>query len=119
MKTFKENKKYGKHLSEILAIRCSISKKNAEILLKEVIDVIREELAEGNEVNLKNFGTFYIRESTPRPRYNISTGETVVDQPRKHIRFKPSVSLKAEFRLNDATKFDKNTVNYFNTDNKE
>lgn len=73
------------------------------IVAKKVVDVffetIHNQLLLGNPVKLVSFGTFTIVQKGARPGRNIHTGETVIIQPRKVVRFRPS--RKFRFRVND------------------
>ena len=84
-------------LVEKVAENCELP----NVALKSVKHVIEEALAEivaqlqkGEKVNLRNFGSFVVVTSGPRKTRNPRTGETLMVESRKRVKFKPSSSMK-------------------------
>ena len=57
-----------------IAEQAEISKKDAEKALKAFVDVVTEQLKEGEKVQLVGFGTFEVSERAAREGRNPQTG---------------------------------------------
>jgi DNA-binding protein HU-beta len=64
-------------------------RKDAEILLNQLIEVIKESVAQGEEVTLKDFGTFTVAHHKERRGYNPVTGQEMLIAPRILPKFRP------------------------------
>ena len=53
-----------------------------------LVDVIRDALAEGDEVHFPDLGTFRVEQQPSQPE-TLSTGETVIRPPRHAVVFTP------------------------------
>lgn len=71
-----------------------VSKLATAAVLMALADVIREALAQGEEIQLTNLGKFSIRERGARMGRNPSTGEVVPIAARRVIKFNPAKLLK-------------------------
>jgi nucleoid DNA-binding protein len=60
------------------------------ILLEEIMN----DLLEGKEIEIGNFGTFLIKKMLPRRHYNYMTGQCEISVGRKLIRFKLNKKLR-------------------------
>jgi len=65
------------------------SKKDAEVLLNTLIDVIKENVASGGEVTLKDFGTFTLVHHRERRGFNPVTGQEMMISGRTFPKFRP------------------------------
>jgi DNA-binding protein HU-beta len=74
---------------EHLAISLGISKVQAETVIKSVLDIIVENVSDGNIVNLTGFGSFY--PITRKDRWGVD--------PRSGDKIKIKSSKSAGFRL--------------------
>ena len=72
-----------------IAEQAEISKKDAEKALKAFVDVVTEQLKEGEKVQLVGFGTFEVSE-----RRNPQTGKTMKIAACKAPKFKAGKALK-------------------------
>ena len=77
-----------------MANRAEISKKDAEKALKAFTDIVAEELAKGEKVQLVGFGTFEASERTAREGRNPQTGETMTIAACRAPKFKAGKALK-------------------------
>ena len=77
-----------------IAEQAEISKKDAEKALKAFVDVVTEQLKEGEKVQLVGFGTFEVRERAARQGRNLHTGETIEIEASKYPAFKAGKALK-------------------------
>ena len=77
-----------------IAEQAEISKKDAEKALKAFVDVVTEQLKEGEKVQLVGFGTFEVSERAAREGRNPQTGETMTIAASKAPKFKAGKALK-------------------------
>ena len=77
-----------------IAEKTELTKKEAEKALKAFTDVIAEELAKGEKIQLVGFGTFEVSERAAREGRNPSTGETIKIAASKTPKFKAGKALK-------------------------
>jgi nucleoid DNA-binding protein len=79
---------------DLVASRASISKRAAEEFLKVMISSIEEALYAGEQVKIKNFGTFKLQWNEPRKSVNIQTGEDIILAGYHKVTFTPDTILK-------------------------
>ena len=72
-----------------------IRKKDAEAFLNAFTEVIKETLAKGEKIEIRNFGTFYMKEKAKRVARNPRTGKKVKIPAKLSPAFKPGKELKA------------------------
>lgn len=77
-----------------IAEQAEISKKDAEKALKAFVDVVTEQLKEGEKVQLVGFGTFEVSEREAREGRNPQTGKTMKIAACKAPKFKAGKALK-------------------------
>ena len=77
-----------------IAEQAEISKKDAENALKAFVDVVTEQLKEGEKVQLVGFGTFEVSERAAREGRNPQTGKTMKIAACKAPKFKAGKALK-------------------------
>ena len=77
-----------------MAEQTNLSKKDVEAALKAFIDVVAEELKQGEKVQLVGFGTFEVSERAAREGRNPQTGETMQIKASKTPKFKAGKALK-------------------------
>ncbi len=77
-----------------MAEKTELSKKDAEKALKALVDVVTEELAKGEKIQLVGFGTFDIAERAAREGRNPQTGAAMKIPASKAPRFKAGKALK-------------------------
>jgi integration host factor subunit beta len=81
-------------LVERVAKEAQLSKTEAEVVVKTVLDAVVEALQEGEKVELRGFGSFRLRQRRPRQGRNPKTG-TRVEVPGKAVPyFKPGKELR-------------------------
>jgi len=73
-----------------------LSRSQAKGFVDAVIEEIISALAVGEDVSLRGFGKFAVREKPERPGRNPKTGISAPISARKVVTFKASQSLKAE-----------------------
>ena len=89
-----ENKLNKTELIAAIAEQAEISKKDAEKALKAFVDVVTEQLKEGEKVQLVGFGTFEVSERAAREGRNPQTGKTMKIAACKAPKFKAGKALK-------------------------
>ena len=73
-----------------------LSRGQAKGFVDAVVEEIISALAVGEDVSLRGFGKFAVREKPERPGRNPKTGVSAPISARKVVTFKASESLKAE-----------------------
>lgn len=77
-----------------IAEKTELSKKDSEKALKAFIDVVTEELAKGEKIQLVGFGTFEVAERAAREGRNPQSGEVMNIPASKAPKFKAGKALK-------------------------
>lgn len=86
--------KTKKEIIEKMAAESGMTKKDCGTAVNALIDVIGQELKEGNKVQLMGLGTFEPRERNPRECRNPQTGEKMMTEKSVAAGFKASKALK-------------------------
>jgi DNA-binding protein HU-beta len=60
-----------------IAEKANVTKKDADMILTAILEVILDAVAEGDKVTLVGFGTFEARDRQAREGRNPSTGEPI------------------------------------------
>ena len=80
-----------------LSNRTGLTQSQAFDLFQQSLDLITEELAKGNEVTLRRFGTFEVRVTKSKIGRNPNKpGSDMQIPPRAVVRFKPGNEMKAQ-----------------------
>jgi len=74
--------------------RIGISKSDSACFVESVFDIIKESLAEGEDVKISGFGKLNIKERAARRGRNPQTGEEMKISARRVLTFKSSQVLK-------------------------
>ncbi|WJE55825.1 HU family DNA-binding protein (plasmid) [Bacillus cereus] len=77
-----------------VAVKASLSKKDATASVQAIFDQITQTLAKGDSVQLIGFGTFEVRERSARTGRNPQTGEEMHIPGGKVPGFKAGKNLK-------------------------
>ena len=81
-----------------VAEKSGMTKKDTEKVVNEVFDVISDQLAKEDKVQLIGFGTFEVRERAAREGRNPSTGEVIQIEATKVPAFKAGKALKEKVK---------------------
>ena len=65
-----------------------------DAVLKALTDVIAEELKDGGEIRLQDFGTFKSEPRPPRQGRNPQTGQLLTIPAKTVVKFKPANAFK-------------------------
>lgn len=86
-------------LIQQLVDRYGYTKKAATMLVDDFVDIILENLGDGNTVSIRNFGCFDILERKERSCPNPQTGERVVVPAHWVPRFYPGNKMKLAVKM--------------------
>lgn len=81
-------------LTSAIAQASGVSKKDSERVLNAIVDIMTQELAKGERIQLSGFGTFEVRNREARMGRNPITREAVQIPATRVPAFKPSKNLK-------------------------
>jgi integration host factor subunit alpha len=70
------------------------TKRQSADLVALVFETIKENLEKGTKIKISGFGNFEVRVKNPRPGRNPQTGEEILIEGRRILKFKPSQILK-------------------------
>jgi len=87
-------------LSDILFGRVGLNKREARGFVDAFFERISLSLEQGTAIKLSGFGSFTLRDKTPRPGRNPRTGEDVAISARRVVTFRPSQKLKDKVARN-------------------
>ena len=71
-----------------------LSRRDADVAVNSIFDIIIEELRKGEKVQIVGFGCFDVRERPARKGRNPMTGEAIDIEATRSVAFKPGKSLK-------------------------
>ena len=77
-----------------VARKTGLSRREAEVGVQTMLDLVSGELNKNGKVTLTGFGTFDVGKRKPRVGVNPRTGKTISIPASKMPRFKPSRTLR-------------------------
>ena len=77
------------------AIGPGITKKDCALVVDGFLNAVKQALAEGQNIEIRGFGTFKVRDRKSRMARNPRTGDPVAVPSRSVPVFKPSKHLRA------------------------
>lgn len=83
-------------LTEMIQLNSGLTKRESADILDTVFSIIKETLNQGENLKISGFGSFEIKEKSPRMGRNPQTGESITISRRRVLSFKPSTVLKAQ-----------------------
>ena len=81
-------------LINALANKCHLPRKDADLAVNAMFDIIIDQLEKGEKVQIVGFGCFDVRERPARKGRNPMTGETIEIDASRSVSFKPGRTLK-------------------------
>ncbi|MFZ8848206.1 MAG: HU family DNA-binding protein [Minisyncoccia bacterium] len=81
-------------LAQKISEKFDIPKKTAVEILNYFIELVAQNLKQGNKVKLPGLGTFRVRERKARTAINPKTGEKITVPATKVPKFTPAKELK-------------------------
>jgi integration host factor subunit beta len=73
-----------------------LSEKEVNEACNHILDYISNSLANGDRVELRDFGTFSLNYHAPRRAINPKTGDAVVTEGKYSIHYKPGKKLRQD-----------------------
>ena len=84
-----------KELTRVIAQEMRGGREQALGLVSSLFDSMREQLEEGNRIEIRGFGVFTVKDTKPKPAArNPRTGEITPVPARRKVHFKPGMLLK-------------------------
>ena len=83
-----------KHLAAELTDGREMSKKDAEGILNDVVDLVVKHLKKGDRIRLVGLGIFQVRKRAARMGRNPATGEAIKIKASKKVAFRAAKELK-------------------------
>ncbi|MBR1168955.1 HU family DNA-binding protein [Bradyrhizobium sp. DASA03005] len=83
-----------KHLAADIADRQDVSKKHAEAVLTDMVDLIAKHLKKGDRVRIVGLGILQVRKRAARTGRNPTTGEAIHIKASRKVAFRPVKELK-------------------------
>lgn len=81
-----------------LAIKSGYTNKDTSRLVSSVIDIMTQELQDGNPVVVQGFGTFEVKKKPEKILINPATKQRMLVPPKLVLTYKPSTNLKEKFK---------------------
>ena len=88
------NKEFISELSR----RLGYTNKDTTQLVSSVLNIMTQELQDGNVIMLQGFGTFEVKKKLERISVNPTTRQRMLIPPKLVLSYKPSVNLKDKFK---------------------
>ncbi|MFT5258522.1 MAG: integration host factor subunit alpha [Saprospiraceae bacterium] len=89
-------------LAEALFEEVGFNKREAKDIIDQFFEEIRTSLEGGEVVKISGFGSFVLRDKSPRPGRNPKTGEEVPISARRVVTFRASQKLKKRISDNSS-----------------
>ena len=86
-------------LVEIVAERTGFTKTDVHVICDTLLEVIKEVMSEGSNIEIRRFGTFKLKIRKPRMARNPRTGDPVPIGLRVVPVFKPSNEFKYQIKI--------------------
>jgi DNA-binding protein HU-beta len=83
-----------KHLAADIAESQDLSKKRAEAVLTEMVELVTKHLKKGDRVRIVGLGILQVRKRAARTGRNPATGEPIHIKASKKVAFRPVKELK-------------------------
>ncbi len=86
-------------LVNAISERTNISRKDSEMVLKAFVDVVTEQLKNGDKISMTGFGTFEAARREERKGRNPMTGDEMIIPAATVPKFKAGKALKDEVNI--------------------
>ncbi len=81
--------------------KLGFSKRESSDLVEQFFKIVKQSLAQGENVKISGLGNFVVKEKQARRGRNPQTGEVIEIAPRRVLNFKLSQVLKDEINYHD------------------
>jgi len=85
-----------RELAESLAGTLGFAQSNCSQIVDSLLDQMKQAMLSGESIKLVHFGTFTVRNKSPRRGRNPRTGETITIKKRQAVSFRPSKKLREQ-----------------------
>jgi len=82
------------HLINSISNHLSIPKRRSAAIVESILDIMKDTLESGEEVLIKGFGKFSVRDKNERKGRDPATGEDKILRKRRVVTFKCSGRLR-------------------------
>lgn len=72
----------------------NMTKKDTAIIINKFLEVLKQDILDGNKVVISNFGTFYKKDIEPFKLYNPQNGEEMIVENMVRIYFSSSKNFR-------------------------
>ena len=83
-----------------IAAKTGIEKVAIQATIESFMDVIKDSLANGDNVYLRGFGSFIVKKRAEKTGRNISKNETIIIPAHNIPAFKPAKTFVQEVKIN-------------------
>lgn len=73
-----------------VAKQTGVDRETVTRIIESYVDTVKETLIEGESINFRNFGTFYLKRRAPKTGRNLMTNTTILIPAHKVAMFKPA-----------------------------
>lgn len=81
-----------------IASEANLKQQDVKKVVQKTLDAVIAALAQGETVELRNFGIFKVKSRKGRTGRNPRTGEKVPVPPKRVVTFKPGLIMKRDVR---------------------
>lgn len=81
-----------------LSKKTGYSSKDVTQYVSSLLNIMSQELQDGNSVSIQGFGTFDVKKKMERISVNPVTHQRMLIPPKLVLSYKPSVTLKEKFK---------------------
>lgn len=81
-------------LAEGIRGACGFTRKDSQRLVKKLLEIVKDTLANSEDVLISGFGKFCVKDKNSRRGRNPATGKYLILESRKVVTFKCSDILK-------------------------
>ena len=91
------------HIVDTIFDRMHSSKNKSVTIVENLLEIIKSNLEQGNDVLISGFGKFCIKDKTARKGRNPATGKDLMLNERRVVTFKCSGKLRDKINNNTGT----------------
>lgn len=81
-----------------IAMKAGVEQRVASMCVEAFMETVKKSLAKGEDVYLRGFGSFIVKERAAKAARNMTTGEEIMVSAHKVPAFKPSNEFKNMMR---------------------
>lgn len=81
-------------IADIIARESSLTKKDVLQTINRFLSIVKETVIDGDKVELRGFGTFFLSEKNSRQIYSPIADKNIDVPPKAVINFKPGKSAR-------------------------